>query len=111
MGEVAASKEREVEAEVKEEVWRRLDSWASNILDWKGLSGPSKVLVAVAWTAYIVLFPFVFIWASNTYFGLDLPLTLWMPMSVGGVIITVAGLAARQVGLEIRRDAHLRGNA
>ena len=92
-------------------MWRRFDSWASNILDWKRLSGSSKVLVAVAWTAYVVLFPFVFIRASNTYFGLDLPLTLWMPMSVMGVILTGAGLAARQVGLEIRRDAHLRGKA
>jgi len=96
---------------VNEEVWGRLDSWASNILDWKGLSGPSKVLVAVAWTALIVLGPFVFIWASNTYFGRDLPLTLWMPMSVMAVIIIVVGLIARQVALAARRDANRKDEA
>ena len=96
---------------MNEEVRGRLDSWASNILDWKGLGGPSKVLVVVAWTALIVLGPFVFIWASNTYFGRDLPLTLWMPMSVMSVIIIVVGLAARQVGLAARHGADRMGKA
>ena len=76
------------------------------------MSGRSKGLLAVAWyTACIVLGPFVFIWASNTYFGRDLPLTLWMPMSVMSVIIIVVGLAARQVGLAARHGADRMGKA
>ena len=79
---------------------------------WKGLSGLSKALLAVAWyTACIVLGPFVFIRASNTLFGWSLPLTLWVPMSAMGVIITVVGLAARQVGLAAKRGAYREGKA
>ncbi len=55
----------------------------------------SKVLFAVVAIAYIVLGPFVFIWASNTLFGLSIPLNLWVWMVAIGIVITVAGLAAR----------------
>ena len=91
---------------MKEKVWGRLGR------GWKGLSGLSKALLAVAWyTAWIVLAPFVFIWASNTLFGRSFPLTLWVPMSAMGIIITVGGLAARQVGLAARRGADPKGKA
>jgi len=88
---------------VKEKVWGRFNR------GWKGLSGLSKVLLAVAWTAFIALGPFVIIWARNTLLGESIPLTLWIPMSAMGVIITVVGLAARQVGLAARRGADRKG--
>jgi hypothetical protein len=84
---------------VKKKVWGRLDR------GWKGLRRLSKALLAVAWyTGWIVLGPFLFIGASNTLFRRSIPLTLWMPMSVMAVIITVVGLAAR-------RGADLKGKA
>ncbi len=70
-------------------MWRRFDR------GWKGLSVLSKVLFAVVAIAYIVLGPFVFIWASNTLFGLSIPLNLWPWMVAIAIVIVVAGLAAR----------------
>lgn len=84
-------------------MWGRLDTWASGFLYPKGSSGPSKVLFAAAWTVVVVLGPFVFIWTLNNFFGRDLPLTLWMPMSVVAAIILVVGWGARQVGLAVGR--------
>jgi len=82
--------------------------WGRSDRGWKGLSGLSKVLLAVAWTAFIVG-PLVIIWARNTLLGESIPLSLWIPMSTMGVIITVVGLAARQVGLAARRGADRKG--
>ncbi len=75
--------------EVKEKVWGRSDR------GWKGLSVLSKVLFAVGAIAFIVLGPFVFIWAWNTLFGLSIPLSLWPWMVAFAIALTIAGLAIR----------------
>ncbi|MEE9237425.1 MAG: hypothetical protein V3U52_06520 [Thermoplasmata archaeon] len=74
---------------MKEKVWGRFDR------SWKELSVLSRVLIAVALIALIVLGPFVFIWVSNTLFGQSVPLRVWPWMVAFAIVITIAGLAAR----------------
>ncbi len=59
--------------------------------DWpKGLI----VLFIVAAVAFIVLWPFVFIWAVNTLFGLAIPLNFWTWLAAVVFLVTIGVLTS-----------------
>ena len=59
--------------------------------DWpKGLI----VLFIVAAGAFIVLWPFVFIWAVNTLFGLGIPLNFWTWLAAVVFLVTIGVLTS-----------------
>ncbi len=61
----------------------------------KGLSALYIVPLIVLGVALVVLWPFVFIWALNTIFGLGIPLNFWTWLAAIVILITLAAVTTK----------------
>ncbi|MEE9267846.1 MAG: hypothetical protein V3U70_00385 [Thermoplasmata archaeon] len=73
---------------MKERVWGRFVKGRL-----KGMRALFIVPLIVLGVALVVLWPFVFIWALNTIFGLGIPLNFWTWLATIVILLTVAAIA------------------
>ncbi len=77
--------------EVKEKVWGRFT------MGWGWLEGRRAlaiVVLIVVGIAFVGLWPFVFIWALNTLFGLGIPLNFWTWLAAVVILLTIAAITS-----------------
>ena len=75
---------------MKEKVWGRFTMGRL-----RGLRALYIVPLIVLGVALVVLWPFVFIWALNTIFGLGIPLNFWTWLATIVILLTVAGITTK----------------